>query len=215
MCHYTEDRFICNHIVCLWTYSAYHRHKNHNSSFKENLLLIPNTNRCVVRGKYLNLYKEVFSALVYDAAIRQIDISYKPIDELVLNDLKDQWQSQHFNWQSLFLKYRRFCKRLDFALYYQDQLIALLYGKTSRSRRVLRIDYVEATSREVRPPELSVVADLVLATVEAIGQYMDSEYVALRNPLNESVIRHYSKYQYSLEVNFDGSRTKTMYKKIR
>jgi len=171
--------------------------------------------RCSIRQKYLNSYKNVFSEFVYTAANKGIDISFKAIDDSVISDLKNQWQSSTFDWPALFRKYRRFCKRVDFALYYNDQLIALLYGKASVRRRVLRVDYIEATSKELRPPNLTEIAAMVLATIEEIGKQLDSEFVALRNPTNERVCLHYSKYEYSFDVKFDGARAKTMYKKIR
>ena len=172
------------------------------------------TNRCSIRRKYLDVYKYVFSELVFISAHKGVDISFKPIDDAVMSDLNAQWKNVKFDWESLFLRYRRFCKRIDFAIYYEDQLVAMLFGKVSIGRRVIRIDYIEATSKSSRPPALEAVAALALATIESIGKQLESEYIALRNPTNKKVSDHYKKYQYSFDVEFDGVRANTMYKKI-
>lgn len=175
---------------------------------------LTNIPRCTIREKYLNQFKSMFAEVVYFYASNNFDISIYPIDDYILNIWEQTWpqrEGDSWDWKSKFLTYRKHCKRIDIALMVDNQLVGLLFGRISRARRLVRIDYLEAVNPNNTMTK-GLVADICLTTAEFIGISIGSQFVAIRNPINQKVKTKYLGLGYKFSINFDGVRPNTMYK---
>lgn len=166
---------------------------------------------------YKSLYASLKVALLKDG----FDVTLKTIDNDVISDWACNWAGQRkppnggWDWRIIKNKYRKRCKRVDFAIYSEDgTLEGLCMGRITRGRNVVRIDYLEGNPNP-NPKLKRAIANIAVFAVSAIALSLNSRHVAIVNPVNSRVENIYKDLGFSYDRPYGRSVKNTMYKQIK
>ncbi|HFQ5650829.1 TPA: hypothetical protein ACHR3F_004143 [Yersinia enterocolitica] len=181
------------------------------------------TNHCSVRGRYVSIYQDAFDEVIeayIDAGFFQRgQLKLTTIDEIAIHAWKNEWggktrKHRHggWDWQRMASKRAKRCKKFDLAIWGDNVLCGLSLGLVTRGKKTVRLDYLEACPTS--HPLESLITPIVIAVAIAVGQRVGAEYVAIFNPVNEAVEKHYGNLGFVKRRMYNRFLKNVMYKEI-
>ncbi|MGL5103079.1 MAG: hypothetical protein ACRC6N_11220 [Plesiomonas sp.] len=155
---------------------------------------------CKVREKYLSVYKaaftEVIEALVSANRVKEGSLKLTTIDELTIQAWKKEWLTQsprhkhgEWDWKKMVTKRIKRCKKFDLAIWGEGMLCGLTLGMVTKGSKTVRMDYLQACPSS--HPLESKITEIAVSVAIAVGQRVGASHIAIFNPINETVERHY------------------------
>lgn len=92
-------------------------------------------------------------------------------------------------------------KRFEMALWQNDKLISLSLGRPTYAGTALRLDFVEASPKELG--ERVGTMTFVIAGLVAYAHLLKARQIRIMNPINETVRNHYASFGYTCEPKGD------------
>lgn len=175
---------------------------------------------CLIRSKYLELFREVSSEVELTLLRKNIDVSLRVINSDVLELWAKSWEHKYddqgrkvWDWKNVYnKKFSRCCKRVDLAIYRNEELIGLAIGRISKSRTVVRLEYIQRSSSEKILK--GHVLPIVILYYAGVAKRLRSSHLAIVNPINDYVVGIYKKSGFNYNAPFNKRMKHIMYRAI-
>lgn len=156
------------------------------------------------RRRYKGLINEAFDAIELQLIKAQGDtsISLKEIDEAALAVYRQQWGQSEIDWERLCREQMRStAKRITLAIWEEEELIGLAFGKVSRSCKCVSISHLEK-NKNYKGKYRGEIALFASAVAIFIGQKIGAKYASFLDVSELVVEAHYRKLGFERSNEF-------------
>lgn len=150
------------------------------------------------KTKYRAIFENCFRKTEHVFSERGLDFCLTAINQEALEAWRQQWSHSEssWNWEALCQsQLNTLAKRLTIAIWDDDILVGLAFGKVSKAKRLVSFSYIQG-DRSYTGPLKGYIATIVSYAAILIGESIGASHVAFLDPVNSYVENHYANLGY-------------------